>query len=84
MHGEMIKSIDKGNMHAVFPSCNTIETWDHVVLYDKMKHKQDECVNELDKSLNDLIIKVKALTYERKIVNGMMKDVRKHFNKENI
>ena len=40
--GERIKVIDKGNRHAFFPECKAIETWEHVVFFDKMKDKQDD------------------------------------------
>ena len=48
-----------------------------------MKDKRDDWVNNLEKSLNMVMKKVKASTHERKIVNEMVKDVIKCFNKEN-
>ena len=66
MHGERIKLIDKGNEHAVFPACDALETWEYVVLCDKMKDKRDACVKNIEKRFNDVTKKVKASTNEKK------------------
>ena len=84
MHYERTKLIDKGNMHAVCPACNVIYTWEHVVSCEKITNKRDYWVNKLSKKLNDAVNKVKVSTHERKIVNEMIKDVRKHFNRDII
>ena len=82
MCGEKIKVTGEGNMHAVCPACNALETWKHVALCKKMKKKRDYWVSKSSKKLNDAVKKAKASTCERKIVNGMIKDARKHFNRE--
>ena len=35
VHGENIKLANKGNAHAVCPTCDELETWKHVTLCDK-------------------------------------------------
>ena len=49
-----------------------------------MKTKRDDWVNQLNKKLNYEVKKLKASAYERKIVNKIIKDVRKQFNRESI
>ena len=71
-------------MHAVCLACNEKEIWEHVVLCEKMKTKRDDWVNQLNKKLNYEVKKLKASAYERKIVNKIIKDVRKQFNRESI
>ena len=41
MYGERIKLIDKGNKNAVCPACDALKMWEHVVLCEKLKDKQD-------------------------------------------
>ena len=83
VHGERIKLIDKGNEHAVFPTCNALEAWEHVMLSDKMKDKRYELAKKIEKSFNEVAKKVKASTYEKNVVNEMTKEIKKYFNKEN-
>ena len=80
VHGERIKFIDKSNMHACCPLCKSKESWEHVVLCEKMKNRRDAWINMMQKKLNKTAKKGKAWTYERKIVNEKIKDVRKYFN----
>ena len=75
-HIERIKVTDKGNTHAVCLSCDVIATWEHVMLCKKMKNKRDDWVNKLNKKLNYAVKNLKALTYERKTFNEIIKDVR--------
>ena len=84
MCGERIRVIDKGNMHAFCPSCNSIETWEHVVLCEKIKNKLDDWVNKLNNKVIDVVKKVKASTHERKVANEIITDVRKYFNRERV
>ena len=53
------------------------------MLFSKIKDKRDEWINNLCKRLNNVVKKVNVSTHESKIVNEMIKDVRKHFDKEN-
>ena len=77
MHGKRIKLIGKSSMHACCPLCESKETWEHVVLCDKMKNKKEDQIKKLIEKLNDAAKKVKASTYERNIINEIIKDVQK-------
>ena len=74
MCGDRIKLIDKVNKHAVCPSCDELETWDHVVLCDKMKDERDAWVKKIEKSFIDVSNKLNASMCEINIVKEMIKD----------
>jgi len=82
MYGERIKLIDKKNRHAVCPTCNEIETWEHVMLCEKQKEKRAEWVQKLKTQFDVILKKRKATAYEINIVREMENDIVKYFNKE--
>ena len=65
MHEERIKLVDNGNKHGVYPSFDALETWEHVVLCDKMKDKRHAQVKKIEKSFNDVAKKLKESKYEK-------------------
>ena len=83
MCGERIKVIDKGNRHVFCLASNAIETWEHVVLCEKMNNKRNDWVNRLKNKINDALKKVKTSTCESKI-DEMIKEFRNHFNRGNM
>ena len=57
MCGERIKFIDKSNTHAYCLACESKESWEHVVLCEKMKNKRDAWIKKLNKKLNETTTK---------------------------
>ena len=49
---------------------------------EKKKTKTGAWIKKLNKKSNETAKKLKASTHERKIINEIIKDVRKHFNRE--
>ena len=78
---ERFKLIDKGNNHAVCPTCDELETWEHVMLWDKQQDKRDACVKNLEKSFNNFAKKGKATKHEVNTVKEMTNGLVKYFNK---
>ena len=56
-----------------------IETLEHVGKCEKIKNNRDDWIKNLNKKLNDEVKKIKESTYERKIVNEIIKDFRNMF-----
>ena len=69
VHGERIKLIVKSDNHACYPSCESKETWEHVLLCEKLKDKREVWIKRLSNKIKDASKNVKASMYERNIVN---------------
>ena len=66
--GERIELIDKKNRHGVFPLCNEIETWEHVMLFEKQKKNRVEWLKNLKIKFITILMKRKATAYGTNIV----------------
>ena len=82
MSGKRIKLTDKKNKNDVFPMCNQVETWEHVMLCDNQCEKREEWLKKLKKSLHHVAKKGKETMHELNVVNEIIKDVGKYFNNE--
>ena len=57
MHGERMQVIDKSNIHACYPLCESKKSFQHVLLYEKIKNRRDYRINIMKKKLNKTVKK---------------------------